>query len=114
MDLEATLAEVAPGLLRYCTGALGDPSAGEELAQETLTALVRQWRRHGPPDSTHAFVYVVARRMVRRHRWRRTLLVPLELVRNGHHPAPDPETASCGRSELQRTLSLVGTAKRAR
>ena len=109
MDLEATLAEVAPGLLRYCTGASGDPVAGEELAQEALTALVTYWRRHGPPESTRAFVYVVARRIVRRHRWRRRLLVPLEFLTDGRHPAPDPETTTCRRSELQQTLTAVGS-----
>jgi RNA polymerase sigma-70 factor (ECF subfamily) len=109
MDLEATLAELAPDLLRYCTGAIGDPAAGEELAQEALTALVSRWRRHGPPESSHAFVYVVARRMVRRRRWRRRLLVPLEYLVDGRHPAPDPEAMTCRRRELQRTLAAIGS-----
>jgi RNA polymerase sigma-70 factor (ECF subfamily) len=107
MDLEATLTGLAPELLRYCTGASGDPAAGEELAQEALTALVSQWRRHGPPDSSRAFVFVVARRLVRRRKWRRRLLVPLEYLANGHHPDPDPEAVTCRRNELQETLTAI-------
>jgi RNA polymerase sigma-70 factor (ECF subfamily) len=107
MDLEGTLADVAPGLLRYCTGTSGDPAAGEELAQEALTALVSHWRRHGPPESSRAFVFVVARRLVRRWRWRRRLLVPLEQLRNGRHPDPDPETTTGRRRELHHALAAI-------
>jgi RNA polymerase sigma-70 factor (ECF subfamily) len=109
MDLEATLTDLAPSLLRYCTGASGDPAAGEELAQEALTALVSHWRRHGPPDSPRSFVYVVARRLSRRWKWRRRLLVPLERLVNGHQPDPDPEAITCRRKQLQETLEAVGT-----
>jgi len=107
MDLEATLTDLAPSLLRYCTGASGDSAAGEELAQEALTALVSHWRRHGPPDSPQSFVYVVARRLSRRWRWRRRFLVPLERLVNGHHPGPDPEAVTCRRKELHETLAAV-------
>jgi DNA-directed RNA polymerase specialized sigma24 family protein len=76
MDLEQTLADLAPSLLRYCTGASGDPAAGEELAQESLAVLVSRWRRHGPPESSRAFVYAVARRLARRRKWRRRYSYP--------------------------------------
>jgi len=41
VDLEATLRDIAPRLLRYCAGSLRDASLGEEIAQESLAALVK-------------------------------------------------------------------------
>jgi RNA polymerase sigma-70 factor (ECF subfamily) len=109
MDLESTLADLAPSLMRYCTGASGDPIAGEELAQEALTALVAHWRRHGPPESSRVFAYVVARRLAKRLRWRRRLLVPLDYFVDGNHSAPDPEAVACQRNALREALSAISS-----
>ncbi len=51
VDLEIVIRELAPGLLRYCAARMRDSGLAEEIAQETLAALVQRWRRHGAPDS---------------------------------------------------------------
>lgn len=40
MELEAEIEALAPRLLRYCLGRLGDRALAEEVSQEALTALV--------------------------------------------------------------------------
>jgi len=50
VDLENALLELAPRLLRYLIARLGDRSLAEEVAQESLTALVRRCRGAGPPN----------------------------------------------------------------
>ena len=94
MDLDDAVRQLAPKLLGYCTLETGDAALAEEMAQETLTALVQRWRRHGPPDSPAAFVFAIARRRCARAVVRRRLLVPLELVldRRDHRSNPEQET----------------------
>jgi RNA polymerase sigma-70 factor (ECF subfamily) len=107
MDLEGTARQVAPDLLRYCIGASGEPSAGEDIAQEALAALVRFWRRNGPPESPTGFVYTVARRQLTRWRWRRRLLVPLDMLGDNHSSAEDLETTVGARRRLEDTLEAL-------
>lgn len=107
MDLETTLDELAPRLLRYCLGRAGSRPLAEESAQEALTALVFRWRRHGPPDSPEAFAFTVARRRLQRMLVRQRLLEPLERVMHGHSPRPDPETHTMNRAALRRTLRAL-------
>ena len=109
MDLETTLSDLAADLLRYCTGASGDPAAGEDLAQEALMALVSHWRRKGPPESPRVFVYVVARRLVWRRQWRSRLFVPWSRMTDGRHPDPGPEVVTGWREELNSTLAAVSS-----
>ncbi len=104
MDLEATLLDLTPRLLRYCVGRAADPTLGEEIAQETLTALVGRWRRHGPPDSAEAFVFTVARRRLGRALMRRRLAEPLETLFHVRDAAPDPEARALGRDDLAHSL----------
>ncbi len=107
MDLDATLAELAPKLLRYCLGVTVDRSAAEEAAQEALTALVQRWRRFGPPQSPPAFVFAVARRRARRARLKQLLLEPLDKLRNGHQPTSDPEARAVERQRLRHTAGAL-------
>lgn len=107
MDLEATLRELAPRLLRYCLGLAADRPLAEETAQDALTALVARWRRHGPPRSPDAFAFTVARRRWRRARFRQLLFEPLERLRNGHQPQSDPEERALRRDRLERTLAAL-------
>ena len=107
MDLEATLAELAPGLLRYCLGIAADRPLAEEGAQDALTALVDRWHRHGPPESPQAFAFTVARRRLRRAMARRRFLEPLERLTQGRGPGPDPEAWSSAREQLKHTLSAL-------
>ncbi len=107
MDLETTLAELAPGLLRYCLGVAADRPLAEDGAQEALAALAARWRRHGPPDSPEAFVFTVARRRLHRALLRRRLLEPLERAAIGRSPTPDPETRAVARADLRRTLDAL-------
>ncbi len=107
MDVESTVAELAPQLLRYCVAAAGSPAIGEEVAQEALTALVGHWQRNGPPDSPRAFVYTVARRQARRTRWRRRLFLPLEAATNGHPTTGDTERVVDDKRRLARALEML-------
>lgn len=107
MDLERALAELAPNLLRFCTGLSGDPAEGEELAQEALASLVRYWRRRGAPGSPKAFVYTVARRQAFRVRWRRRLFAPLEDAEARSASAADPDEVRAGKQRLRAVLDAL-------
>lgn len=100
MELEATVNELAPGLLRYCLGRTGDAGLAEEVAQEALTALVGRWRRYGPPRSPQAFAFGIARRRAGRLMLRRRLWAPLESALGAHSPAPDPARQTETRDRL--------------
>lgn len=107
MDLEATVNELAPQLLRYCLGQTRDMALAEEVAQDALTALVQRWRRQGPPDCPAAFAFAIARRRAFRLTFQRRLLQPLHALLDGHSEAPDPETRAVSRTELGRTLAAL-------
>ncbi len=107
MDLETTICELAPRLLRYCLGLAADRPLAEESAQEALAALVARWRRYGPPESPQAFAFTVARRRLRRAQLRQRLLEPLERIRHGASPRPDPEARTLARADLERTLAAL-------
>jgi RNA polymerase sigma-70 factor (ECF subfamily) len=107
MDLESALTELAPNLLRFCTGLSGDPAEGEEIAQEALASLVRYWRRRGAPDSPKAFVCTVARRQAFRARWRRRLFAPLEAAEHRANPGADPEESSGGQDQMRAVLRAL-------
>ncbi|HEX2224255.1 MAG TPA: RNA polymerase sigma factor [Thermoanaerobaculia bacterium] len=108
MDLERTIQDLAPRLLRYCLGRTGDRDLAEEVAQETLAALARRWRRYGPPESPEGFAFTVARRRAFRANARRRLFEPLHLMAPGFfHPGPDPEQQALQRSDLDHTLAAI-------
>jgi len=107
MDLESVLRELAPGLLRFCIGTMGSRVEGEELAQESLAALVRFWRRDGPPDSPAAFVYTVARRQSSRFRRRWKRFLPLESPDAQAGPSVNPESVSIEKQRMDRALVLL-------
>lgn len=106
MDLEATVTELAPGLLRYCRGQLA-PALAEEVAQEALAALVARWRGTGPPESPAAFVFSIARRRSARVAWRARLAVPLAAVSLGALPWVDAVSSVETRSELAQARRLL-------
>lgn len=114
MELEATVAELAPRVLRYCLGRTGVPETAEEVAQDALAALVGRWRRRGPPESPEAFVFAVARRRAFRAVVRRRLLLPLAALSDGHREsggaalAQGAEERMAVRDELSRTLTALG------
>jgi RNA polymerase sigma factor (sigma-70 family) len=108
MDLERALADLAPNLLRFCTGLTRDAAEGEELAQEALVALVRYWRAKGPPESPAAFAYTVARRQAARLTRRLMRLLPLELIESRPAPDLDPETLSSKRQKFRAALKALG------
>ncbi|MEW6364224.1 MAG: RNA polymerase sigma factor [Acidobacteriota bacterium] len=107
MDLETTLRMLAPGLLRFCTGMMGSTTEGEDLAQESLAALVRFWKRSGPPDSPAAFVYSVARRQAGRFRRRWNRFLPLEWGGAQAEPSVDAEPHSIDRQRVEQVLTLL-------
>jgi len=85
----------------------GDPSLAEEIAQDTLTALVQRWRRYGPPDSSAAFVFAIARRRLARAAVRRRLWRPLEDAFGHHDGRPNPEQATAGLEERDRVVRAL-------
>jgi DNA-directed RNA polymerase specialized sigma24 family protein len=52
VDLNEAVGALAPRVLRYAVARLGDRSLAEEVAQESLTALVRHCRNGGPPPES--------------------------------------------------------------
>ena len=107
MSLEAALGELAPRVLRYCVGYLGDRGLGEEVAQESLAALVKAWDRPGRPENPDAFVFAIAKRRARRAAFRRSLLLPLDRLWNHRERGPDPEQAAIARDRRTRLLSAI-------
>jgi RNA polymerase sigma-70 factor (ECF subfamily) len=83
VDLEAALADVTPRLLAYAFGRTGSRSAAEDVVQDALTALVRRWRRVGPPESVDAYVFAIAKRRATRANVIHALQVPLEVLGAG-------------------------------
>lgn len=114
-DLETTVSEIAPGLLRYCRSRERDPATAEETAQDALVALVDRWRRLGPPDRPAAFVFTIARRRLARRAVRRRLGSPIdalfgpsdEVVHPTVDPTVDPERRSVARDELARVRAGI-------
>jgi len=115
VDLEETLRELAPGLIRYCTARTRDPNLGEEVAQESLVALVQRWKRWGAPGCPQAFVFAVARRRATRAILSRRLSLPLQLLAGRRDHAPDPETAAVDKSgytTMKRALERLPASDR--
>jgi len=112
VDLERAVRDMAPRLLRYAIARTGDVSAGEDVAQESLEALVRHWRRAGPPESVEAFVFSIARRRALRAVIRRRLWVPIEQVFGRHDDAPDPEAQAVARAEHVRVRAALARLPR--
>ncbi len=109
MDLEETLRDLAPRLLRYGLARCGDLVLAEEAAQDGLAALACRWRRSGPPEHAGGFAFAVTRRRLFRALARRRLLAPLAALANGHgrHPDADPERRAQARADLERTLAAI-------
>jgi RNA polymerase sigma-70 factor (ECF subfamily) len=106
-QLEAAVEQLATPLLRYCLGRTGDPSLAEEVAQEALTALVRRWRRLGPPDDPPAFVFGIARRRAGRALWRRRWWQPLDGLAALATPAVAQAASPADRAEARSELAAV-------
>jgi RNA polymerase sigma-70 factor (ECF subfamily) len=105
MDLEETVRDLAPRLLRYCRGRLQSPESAEDVAQSALVALVARWRTAGPPDSPLAFAFSIARRRAWRVAVRARLLEPISTLGFRHEPFADPIRGTEARSELRRLRS---------
>jgi len=112
VDLDVTLSELAPRVLRYLMARLGDTSLAEEIAQESLTALVRSCRNGGAPESAEAFVFAVARRRLGRAVWRRRLWVPLEQATGFRDGGPSPESRAVARGEEARLRAALARLPR--
>lgn len=113
VTLEAALGELAPRVLRYCVGYTGDRSLGEEVAQESLAALVLAWRTSGPPRNPDAFVFTVAKRRARRALFQRRLMLPIEHLLNRRQFGPSPERTVIENDQRARLLSAIRRLPRA-
>jgi RNA polymerase sigma-70 factor, ECF subfamily len=110
VDLENIIRELTPGLLRYCTARTQDRSLAEEIAQESLAALIMRWNRHGAPESAQAFLFAIARRKAARAMLSRRLLLPLRILAGSRANGPDPEEAAlhrAGCTKLARALEQL-------
>lgn len=63
-DFAEVFRQEFPRLAAYCAGLLGDREVGADLAQE---ALARTWVRWAKVTSPHAYSYLVATNLARRH-----------------------------------------------
>jgi RNA polymerase sigma-70 factor (ECF subfamily) len=107
VDLDEAVGALAPRVLRYAAARLGDRGLAEEVAQESLTALVRAWRSGGPPDSPEAFVFAIARRRAGRLVWRRRLWLPLDRASGARDAGPTPETQAVSRDQARRVRAAL-------
>ena len=107
VDLEGTIAELAPRVLRYAVARTGDASLAEEVAQESLTALVRRCRNGSAPDCPDAFVFAIARRRAGRAIWRRRIWLPLEDALGTRAATPSPEARAIAQDEAARVRSAL-------
>ena len=112
MDLESTVTDLAPRLLRYAVSLTRDWSVAEEVSQDVLAILVERWRRSGPPDSVEAFVFTIARRRARRAGWKRRLLQPLDSIRALSARTPSQLEQAEARESLERAIGLFSTLSR--
>ena len=109
MDLEETIDDLAPRLLRYLRGRTTDVALAEDVAQDTLAALVGRWRRHGPPESAAAFAFTIARRRLFRLRSRRLLDRSIDALRGREDPAPSAERRLVQAGELVQLHGALAT-----
>jgi RNA polymerase sigma factor (sigma-70 family) len=107
VDLDAAVRELAPRLLGYCILETGDPALAEEISQDTLTALVQRWRRHGPPESPAAFVFAIARRRSARAAVRRRLWLPLDAAMSVFDRRANPEQGAVRAGERARVVRAL-------
>ena len=107
VDLDGTIAELAPRVLRYANARLGDPALAEDVAQESLAALVRACRNGGAPESAEAFVFAIARRRAGRAAWRRRLWAPVELASGARSGEPSPEARAIALDESARVRAAL-------
>ncbi len=91
MDLEPVVRDLAPRVLRFALALTRDRDLSEDIAQESLAALIQRWRRAGPPESPAAFVFAIARRRAARGLFRRRLLVPIDFLSRHAGNGRDPE-----------------------
>jgi RNA polymerase sigma-70 factor, ECF subfamily len=108
VDLDGTIAELAPRVLRYAIARVGDASLAEEVAQDSLAALVRRCRNGSAPDCPDAFVFAIARRRSGRAIWRRRFWLPIERAFSARDTTPTPEARVIARAEVQRVRRALG------
>jgi RNA polymerase sigma factor (sigma-70 family) len=108
VDLEGTIAELAPRVLRYAAARVGDASLAEDVAQESLAALVRRCRNGSPPECPDAFVFAIARRRSGRAIWRRRFWRPIEEASETQAPDPTPEAEAIVHAEVRRVRQALG------
>jgi RNA polymerase sigma-70 factor (ECF subfamily) len=107
VTLDDVVRDLAPRLFGFCHLETGDRSLAEEIAQDTLTALVQRWRRFGPPDSPAAFVFAIARRRSARAMVRRRLWRPIEEALGSSNGGQSPEQAAVASDERARVLRAL-------
>jgi len=112
VDLEGTIAELAPRVLRYAAARVRDASLAEDVAQESLAALVRRCRNGRPPDCPDAFVFAIARRRSGRAIWRRRFWRPIEDAFGTESPDQTPEAEAIARAEVRRVREALGKLSR--
>jgi RNA polymerase sigma factor (sigma-70 family) len=107
MDLEQAVGDLTPRLLRYCLARTGNTALAEDVAHDALVALVQRWRRLGPPESTEAFVFTIARRRATRVILRQRLLLPIESVVGRHNGRLNPEAIAICKNERDAALAAI-------
>ena len=108
MDLEEVVRDLAPRVIRYSRVTAGDWHAGDDVAQDALTALVRRWRERGAPDSPAAFVFAIARRRAVRAALRRRMFAPLDVLASRSGGEPSPERVAIDRDGHRRLRAALG------
>jgi RNA polymerase sigma-70 factor, ECF subfamily len=115
VDLDIIVRDLAPRLLRFTFALTRDRDLAEDIAQESLTALIHAWRRGSPPEVPVAFAFAVARRRAARRLFRRRLLVPIGFLSDHADEGRNPEAQlldRTGRMALVRSLDRLSRRDR--
>jgi len=107
VDLENIIRKLTPNLLRYCMARTRDRNLAEEIAQESLVALIMRLNNRGVPESAQAFLFAVARRKAARMLLRRRMLLPLQILAGNRDHSPDPEEAALHREGLSQMVRAL-------
>jgi RNA polymerase sigma factor (sigma-70 family) len=109
LDLEAAYRQHAAAVYRFCLLQTGNAAVAEDLAADTFAAAQRALPRMGQVDNVPAWLFTIARNMVRNHRTRagRFRNAFAKLTRLEGDRTRDVESEAGIREELRRAAEAV-------
>jgi RNA polymerase sigma-70 factor (sigma-E family) len=111
MDFDEFARERMPSLVRFATAVCADGGVAEDVVQEVLGRIYRDWPRIDALDAAEAYVRkaIVNEYLSWRRKWAR--IIPRHDL--AHDPEPDVADAHAVRSELAHQLAALPPRQRA-